>query len=118
MADSNRHIAITKKVSLADLSEGWDDCYAIVRPATYREYREFADGKIEDLKPSEQLALEMDIVMNHFVSGKIMVLGDDGEAHLEDMNAEDVQESVPLANKLFFEILGIKLDPKGSVTAA
>lgn len=113
-----RQIAITKRVSLSDLSEGWEECYALVRPATYQEYREFADVTLDGLRPPEVMKLEMDIVMDHFISGRILVFDADGKSNLEDMQPEDVEQSLPLAGKLFFEILGVKPNPKGSAPAA
>jgi hypothetical protein len=118
MTAPKRRLALTKRVSLANLSEGWDECYAIIRPATYQEYQEFLALDVADMTPADQMKVEIEMVTEHFVSGKILILDAEGESQLEDMKPEDIRASLPLANTLFFEILGVKLDPKGSVTAA
>lgn len=118
MTAPKRRLALTKRVSLATLSEGWDECYAIVRPATYQEYQDFLAFNVADMTPAEQMKVEIDMVTEHFVSGKIVIFDAEWDTQLVDMRAEDIKASLPLANSLFFEILGVKLDPKGSVTAA
>lgn len=113
-----RRIAITKKVSLASVSDGWDDCYAIIRPATQQDYLDFASSDPEKLAPADQVKLEVNFVKDHFVSGKINVLGAGNQPELVDMEPDDIAASIDLANKLFFEIMGIKYDPKDLQTAA
>jgi hypothetical protein len=117
----SRQIALTKRVSLAEFSEGWEDCYVLVRPASYKEALEFGALDLKSLTQAEQLEIEMDFIITHFVSGKIQVF-DDGEVKsgttLTSMEADDVKASVPMANKIFFEILGIAPDPKGTATVA
>lgn len=119
MTQATRKLALVKRVGLADLSEGWEDCYALVRPATYHEYLDFMALDLKDKKPQEKMEAEFDVVTSHFVSGKVKVYVEGSvEPHLVDMTAEDIKVSIPLANKLFSEILGFKLDPKDSDKAA
>lgn len=112
MADQKRRIALTKKISLADLSDGWQDCYAVIRPASYQDYRDFAANDVQAMTNTDQIKLQMDFVKTHFVGGKVMTFADDGSQVLSDMQAADIEESTELSNKLFFEIMGIKIDPK------
>lgn len=113
-----RQVAFTKRVNLSELSEGFDECYALVRPATRAEYSEAMDFDIEHTTREEQDKYEFEFIKSHFVSGKILVRNDEGNTELVDMEPDDVETSMALANKLYFEILGLKLDPKGSAKAA
>ena len=110
MADGRR-ITITKKVSLAGLADGWDDCYAIVTPADYRTYDELSQLDTSKLTKAEDIKYQMQVVKNHFVEGKIKVWGSD---ELVDMKDDDAEASVDFANLLYIEIMGMKLDPKDS----
>jgi hypothetical protein len=114
----DRVVAITKKISLAEFSDGWDDCYVLVRPATKAEVMGFAKLDVKAMTEEQQLAEQMKIIRDHFVSGKIKVLNAVGEAELVDMVPDDVEASMPMANKVFFDILGVVLDPKDSLKAA
>jgi hypothetical protein len=112
---SQRRLAITKRVSLADVSEGWQDCYALIRPCSYQEYSGFADMDTTKMTVAEQIKYAMDFAASHFVSGKVKVEGTDS---LVDMTTADIYESTELSDLLFAEIVGLKLDPKATGTAA
>ena len=113
-----RTVALTKKISLAEFSEDWEDCYVIVRPATKAEALEFSKTDVKNMTPEQQLAKQMKIIDDHFVSGKLKILGGSGTPELVDMEASDVEASMPMANKIFFDILGVTLDPKDLTNAA
>lgn len=108
MANAPR-ITITKRVSLAGLSDGWDGCYAIVTPASYIDYDTIAKADFSKMTKAGQNALEMQTVRDHFVNGKIKLFDEDD---LVDMTPEDVYSSLELADRLYAEIMGLKLDPK------
>ena len=114
MADMPR-ITITKRVSLAGLSEGWDDCYAIVAPARYRDYEEVSQLETSMLTQAQLIKTEMDLVKSHLVAGKIKVHGDD---NFVDLEPADIESSLELSNRIYSEIMGFKLDPKGTDEAA
>ena len=116
----SRRLALTKKVSLADLADNWDDCFAIVRLATFAEFVEYSNQKPKKAASvTEKLEPIFKVVETHLVGGKIKVFveGND-DPQLLDITAEDVRSSLPMANKLAAVILGIKLDPKDSPKAA
>lgn len=110
--------AVLRKVSLADFSDGWDECYAVVRLASYQEFADFANEDLSSLNNIEKVGKEIEVVKRHFVSGKILVLEDGGSTTLEDMTSDDVAATPKLADYLFSIILGVDLDPKGSSKAA
>lgn len=115
MSDSPR-ITITKRVSLSGMSDGWgDDCYAIVTPASYQDYDELGNLDTSKLTRAEDIKLQMNIVKKHFVEGKLRPWGSD---ELVAMQADDVYASVEIANRLYSEIMGLKLDPKDSTAAS
>lgn len=115
---SERHLGLTKKVSMADIGEGWDECYAIVRLAEFEEQVEFSELGIDKLTKAEANRAEMDFVRDHFIRGEIMILDEDNEPCAAPMVPDDVSRNLEIADKLFFAILGIKLDPKDLGTEA
>lgn len=112
-----RNLAITKRVSLAGAYDGWtDDAYAIVTPASYVDRMEISNLVGGDKSNSELLQLELDLVKEHFVSGKLFVTDDAGNPQLDDMSADDLDEIVAASQILYMAITGITADPKGSST--
>lgn len=112
-----RRLAITKRISLEGIAEGWgSECYALVTPATYAEYIEFAGLNDQGKTNAELLQFQLDFVKKHLVSGKVNVLNDADESVLDDIQPEDIDASKDLADKLFTEIVGVNLDPKASST--
>lgn len=114
MGDASRRITVTKRVSLAQFGEGWDDCYAIVTPANYATYDAISKADIEKMTNAERIMFEMDTVKRHFVSGKIKALNDKGTFELTDMLPGDIEASLELTEALYIAIMGLQLDPKGS----
>ena len=112
MAEQKRRLAVTKKVSLSDIAEGWDDCYAIVTKADYATFQLMRNTEVETMSQSEQMKLELQVITDHFVAGKVRILGQSGESVLADMELSDVEGSIELINKLYLEIMGVTLDPK------
>jgi hypothetical protein len=103
-------ITAVKKSSLAGLSEGWgDECYAIVRPATYSDM--IALDGIDRTDKSAAAHFQRELVRAHFVTGKIKLWSDKGQ-ELVDMTVDDVDCSVAVLDKLFADIIGIDVDPK------
>jgi hypothetical protein len=112
-----RTIALTKRISLSEFSEDWDDCYVLVRPATYQEALEFQEKDLKKLTTKEVLEIQRSMIKDHFVSGKVKVQSPTG-VELVDMTAEDLDTSIAMSNHVFLQILGLDLDPKGTKTAA
>lgn len=112
-----RRLAITKRISLEGIAEGWgSECYALVSPASYGEYIEFAGLSDEGKTNAELLQFQLDFVKKHLVSGKVNILNDDDVPVLDKLLPEDIDASKDLADKLFTEIVGVNLDPKASST--
>ncbi len=112
-----RRLAITKRLSLEGIADGWgSECYALVSPASYAEYIEFAGLSDEGKSNTELLQFQLDFVKKHLVSGKVNVINDANETVLDDLLPEDIDASKELADKLFAEIVGVSLDPKASST--
>lgn len=115
MTDAPRRIAATRKVSLADFADDWQDCHAVVRLATLEEFRETTEKDFTALKTSEVIDYEVQFVKDHFVSGRLKELGGD---ELVDMLADDITAVPPLPDYLYTVILGLDIDPKGLRKAA
>jgi hypothetical protein len=114
-----RRLAITKRVSLEGIAEGWgSECYALVTPASYAEYIEFAGLSDAGKTNAELLQFQLDFVKKHLAGGKVNVLNDKGETVLDNIESEDIDASKDLADKLFTEIVGVNLDPKASSTVS
>jgi hypothetical protein len=113
-----RQLAVTKRVSLAGIAEDWDDdCYALVTPMSIKDYRDFDELKVDGMTEAKAAGIESQFVLDHFVSGRVKILKDDGSLESADMVPEDVTASIDICNKLFYAISGI-LDPKDFGAAA
>lgn len=110
--------AITKRVSLAGIYEGWtDEAYAIITPATYAD--KIGINELVDSNPDGATALKFELVVaqDHFVSGKGFVLGMDDTLELGDIAKEDLSDMVDLSQRLFIAIArGLDADPKDTPT--
>lgn len=108
----SRRLAITKRISLEGIADGWTaECFALVMPATYPEYIAISDAE-ETMKKTEVAAKNIEFVKAHIVSGRVMVLDDDGSLVLGDLLLDDVDSFTELANKLYLELMGVTADPK------
>lgn len=106
-----RHASV-KKVSLAGVSEAWDDeCYAYMTPATYQDNAELNKLDFENMTEDEQVAFQLKFVREHFISGKIRVFNGT-EFVLVDMRPEDTAASVAITDCLYAATMGFDLDPK------
>lgn len=93
-----------KRLSLANVDlDGWDDeCFALVKPATYKDRKEW-----RELKDEGSLEWQHKLVRDHFVSGK----GRDESSNLVELSLEDTDINV-LNDVLALGIMGINIDPK------
>lgn len=113
-----RRLAISKRVSLAWVAEGWtDECFALVMPAGYREFIEFARMGADTSPEANAKVTEFQLqfVKDRLVSGKVLVQQEDGSQVLDDIQPEDVDASMQLADILFDAITGKITDPKVSL---
>ncbi|HET6925002.1 MAG TPA: hypothetical protein VFH39_04190 [Candidatus Saccharimonadales bacterium] len=117
MATPSRKWSISKRVSFAELGDGWQDCYATVSELSYLERSEFVDRRNDvlagnDAKDSDLAAYVLSLVKAHFVDGKML---DDGQ--VVDMTVDDL-DTAPgsVINLLLDGTLGVVPDPKGSST--
>lgn len=116
MDDAKRRVAVTKRVSLSDIGDGWDECYATVRLATFDELGEIAEKSFADVKYLDVIKFEMDLVKEHFIDGKILILDESGKPVLQDMVANDVKSYPQIADHLYATIIGVDLNPKDTRT--
>lgn len=111
MSDAKRYASV-KKVSLAGLSEQWDeDCFAYVVPATYEDNKATMDRDFSSMTPQDQVDYQLKFVRDRFISGKIRTF-DGAEFALVDMTPEDTGASIAINDHLYAEIMGLDLDPK------
>lgn len=113
-----RRLANTRKVSLGTFADGWDECYAVVTLADFPTVSEVNGKDIAKMKGIEVLAFEIDVVKKNFISGKVLVLKDDGTSELADMIADDLDTFPNIADILYATVMGVALDPKDTPTAA
>lgn len=113
MESRPRVLAITKRVDLSDIAEGWDGAYAIVQVANGAQLIEVSKLKSADLSNEDMLTLEAKTAKENFVSGKVAVLGDNSTPELADMIEDDIDQSFLIAERLYTAIMGVDLDPKG-----
>lgn len=111
------NIAITKRVDLSDVADGWNDCYAIVTMANYKEGLEFSNLDRTNLDNEAAYKFQSELVSKHFVSGKVMTFDEAGSIVLADLEADKVNEYMAISNQLFYAIVGVTLDPKDTSTA-
>ncbi len=112
----SRRLAITKRIDLSSVADGWDDCYVIVSGATFGEAAELAGVDFKSLSAADAAATSLKIATDHFVSGKIRVLGDNNEPELVDMEADDIAGSPSVLELVSAGVLGVIVDPKASST--
>jgi len=105
-------IALHKRVSLAGIADGWDDCFAIVSLGTYEEGKATNELLGSQATDEEGYKFQTDLVTKHFVSGKVLTVLDDGTEGLGDLTVEDATTYTPISNRLFSAIVGIAPDPK------
>lgn len=116
---ATRRLAITKRVSLAEVSEGWEDsCYAVVTLATNREQFAITETDTSKLNNRESIELQAKFVREHFVRGEVLALDEDGEPSLVPMAPEDIEDNTEIANRLFLACVGADTDPKDTPPAA
>lgn len=106
-----KRYASVKRVSLAGVSEGWDEtCYAYVIPANFKT--RLAEAKLSEKSTEAQRDdFQRKLITDHFVSGRIKFF--DGEKFTEDDLTLDIAtETVDVSNKLAMFVLGYDIDPK------
>lgn len=114
-----RRLAITKRMSLADVAEDWtSECYALYRPATYKDMLEVKSLNPDSLDESAGIDFMLEFASRHIVGGKVMVLNDDDMLQVAEMQPSDVELLPPeVVNSLFADMTGAKLDPKDTRSA-
>lgn len=112
---TRRTLNILKRFSLADLGDGWADCYVLYQPMTVGELQTFASLKTDTLTETESMQLVVDQLKKHVISGKVSLVDDAGKVSLDDLTPEDV-ETLPLETltTLFKVVSGASIDPKVS----
>lgn len=114
-----RTLGIVRRKDLSSVAEGWEGTYVIYRPASLGELADSQKLNPEQMNEQEGVAFLVDFVKQHVVSGKVMVVGDDGQLQLVDLEPADVDYfPADLLNSLFADMAGGKLDPKDTQPAA
>ena len=105
-----RKLALTTKVSLDGAHPDWKGCYVEVTQASSAEHSEVMDYGKDDHTNAEATAKMVEQVKNHFVGGKLKLIGQDG---LQDMSVSDVDL---LPDRLLYDVWaavnGFDFDPK------
>lgn len=111
---SERRVAILKKVSLSGMADGWgDDCFVVVQPASYKQFKEYTQTNVEQMNEAQGIELITNLVQEQFVSGKLMIIGDDGKPVNADMEKGDLESlGIDMLNEIFTKIMGVNYDPK------
>lgn len=83
-------LKITRRLSLAELGEGWQDCYIDFRPIAFKESQKLADLSVDENDPEsiqKASSQAIDLLRDKFVSGRVVT--DNG---VEDMVADDIDD--------------------------
>lgn len=112
-----RRLGIVKKIPLAGLAEGWDDCYVLSASVTIGELKSIKNMSTDDMGDEEALDQMIAFVKAHIAAGKVMIL--DGESlSLADVEKNDVDSmSVQMVTHIFQEMTNTGaqyVDPKVS----
>lgn len=115
-----RRLGITKRISLSDLADGWDDCYVLVKPLTYQMLAQLTSLDTNEISEAEAIAETTRLVKENVVGGKVMVLGDDDTLQSANFETDDVDSmSVDMVNHIMAEMSGQGAqygDPKALAT--
>ncbi|SIS11321.1 hypothetical protein [Williamsia sterculiae] len=110
-------VVANKKIDLTGLYEGWgNDCYAVVRPCTTEEVKGFFTRA--QAKDANGDVLQDDLIREHFVSCRGLVVDDDGKESVGDLTVDDVVELPDLSDKIAAACIRSDLDPKALREAA
>jgi hypothetical protein len=111
MTEAKKYASV-KRVSLAGLSEAWDDsCFAYVVPCNFKQRLASMELEKDEYTDDQRLDFQTKLVTEHFVSGRIkMFNGSDFEE--ADLTAEIAIEIPDVSNKLALFVLGYDVDPK------
>lgn len=95
------------------MSEQWDtECYAYVKPTTYADQLDLTKRDMANASSDDQIAYQLQFVRDHFVSGKVRVFN--GKSFdLVNMTEDDCTASIEICDRLYAEINGFDVDPKG-----
>lgn len=117
---SERKVAILKKISLEGLADGWgSDCFIVVQPASYKQFKEYTQTDVEKLDEAAGIDLITKMIKEQYVSGQIMIIGDDGKPVNAPAEVDDIDSlGVEMLNTIFTGIMGVNYDPKATQTAA
>lgn len=113
-----RTLNILKRFSLADLGDGWTDCYVDYRPMTVGDVTKITQLKTDGMTNAQSATFALEHIKTHVVGGKVSAL-DDGKSVVVDLVAEDLDNlPITVIGDLFTEMSGGGLDPKGSQPVA
>lgn len=112
MAEAKRLVGV-QRLSLEGFGDGWgDECYALYAPASYADTLEINDLDVSKLTKREQIEVELKMVRDHFVGGKIKAYTASGEQELSDMTEDDAVATIAIADAIYAAIMGFDFDPK------
>lgn len=113
-----RRLGNIKRISLAGLAEGWDECYVLSTPVTYGQLLVIKEINTGSITEDEAVQVTVDFVKEHISGGKVLVLDDNNDLVSSDLIKEDVDEmSVEMVGHIFGQMTttGAQyVDPKDS----
>lgn len=112
MTQARRRVAVTRRVDLSPYGDDLKDCYAIVTLTDFRGRQEVLTKDPESLTNVQATKLMVDVVQEHFVSGKIAIINDAGTTELVDMTKEDVDATEEILMAMYSTVMGVTADPK------
>jgi hypothetical protein len=118
MSDERR-ISIIKRFSLAEVGEGWDNCYISYTPLTTRDLLSLRDSNPEAMGEQKGVDYVLRVVREHTIGGRFMVIGDDGkpsETELLPVDIDLLPQDVLI--DFFTQLSGASTDPKATPSAA
>lgn len=116
MTATDRRVAVTRKLSLADFGDDLQDSYVIVTLADFEEVSAISELEFEKMTNLEATKEMLEIGKKHFVAGKIALLNEVGESELVDMKPDDIQASAAIIGGIYGAVMGVIPDPKVTST--
>jgi hypothetical protein len=118
MSDARR-ISIIKRFDLAPVAEGWEGCYISYTPLTTRALISLRDSDPQSMSEAQGIDYALQVVREHTIGGRFMIIGDDGKPMETDLRPADV-DLLPqdVLNDFFLQVSGAIRDPKASSQAA
>lgn len=130
----NRILALTKKIDLSEIAEGWSGAYIKLSPMLTKDMAKLANRKdrfktdeegnlvldeqgnpVLDVSTEDMTNEMIELLKSKFLSGKVLIEREDESRELVDMEKDDI-DALPFEaiTRAFQTLVGKDFDPKAS----